>query len=71
MKAKHQKNLKVILSMEQKELAQWLADLPDDKIEYVEWLVDEVELALENMVLEQTGYEDAKEVIKKFTVDKG
>lgn len=57
--------------MEQKELAQWLADLPDDKIEYVEWLVDEVELALENMVLEQTGYEDAKEVIKKFTVDKG
>lgn len=71
MRAKHEKNLKVILSMEQKKLAQWLADLPDDKIEYVEWLVDEVELALENMVLEQTGYEDAKEVIKKFTVDKG
>ena len=67
-KSQHQKNLKVILSMEQEQLAQWLVNLPDDEIEYVEWLIDEVEYALDGMILEQTGLEDAKEVIRKFTL---
>jgi G3E family GTPase len=56
--------------MEQNELAHWLANLPDDEIEYVEWLVEEVDIALENMVIEQTGLTDARDVIKKFTLDK-
>lgn len=64
----HQKNLKIILSMEQNELAHWLANLPDDEIEYVEWLVEEVDIALENMVIEQTGLTDARDVIKKYTI---
>ena len=67
-KSQHQKNLKVILSREQEQLAQWLVNLPDDEIEYVEWLIDEVEYALDGMILEQTGLEDAKEVIRKFTL---
>ena len=67
-KSQHQKNLKVILSMEQEQLATWLVNLPDDEIEYVEWLIDEVEYALDGMILEQTGLEDAKEIIKKFTL---
>lgn len=67
-KSQHQKNLKVILSMEQDQLAQWLVNLPDDEIEYVEWLIDEVEYALDGMILEQTGLEDAKNVIKKYTL---
>jgi len=70
MRNQHQKNLKIILSMEQNELAHWLANLPDDEIEYVEWLVEEVDIALENMVIEQTGLTDARDVIKKFTLDK-
>ncbi len=57
--------------MEQNELAHWLANLPDDEIEYVEWLVEEVDIALENMVIEQSGLTDARDVIKKFTLDKG
>ena len=68
MRNQHQKNLKIILSMEQQELAHWLANLPDDEIEYVEWLVEEVDIALENMVIEQSGLRDAKEVIKKYTI---
>jgi G3E family GTPase len=56
--------------MEQNELAHWLANLPDDEIEYVEWLVEEVDIALENMVIEQSGLTDARDVIKKFTLDK-
>ena len=66
MRTRHQKNLKVILSMEQEELAHWLARLPDDEIEYVEWLIEEVESALDNIVLEQSGLEDAQKVLEKF-----
>jgi len=66
----HQKNLKVILSMEQNKLAHWLANLPDDQIEYVEWLVEEVDIALENMIIEQSGLEAARDVIKKYTLNK-
>ena len=68
MRNQHQKNLKIILSMEQQELAHWLANLPDDEIEYVEWLVEEVDIALENMVIEQSGLRDARDIIKKYTI---
>lgn len=62
----HQKNLKVILSMEQMELAGWLANLPDEEIVYVEWLIEEVETALDDMVLENSGLLDAAEVIAEI-----
>ena len=68
MRKQHQKNLKIILSLEQEELAHWLAHLPDDEIDYVEWLLEEVDIALENMVIEQVGFEQAKEIIKKYTI---
>ncbi len=68
MRKQHQKNLKIILSLEHEELAHWLAHLPDDEIEYVEWLLEEVDIALENMVIEQVGLDQAKEIIKKFTI---
>lgn len=70
MRTRHQKNLKVILSMEQRELANWLANLPEDEIEYVEWLVEEVEIALDNMIIEQTGLDQAEELLKRFTLKK-
>lgn len=54
--------------MEQQELAHWLANLPDDEIEYVEWLVEEVDIALENMIIEQSGLDTARDVIKKYTL---
>jgi hypothetical protein len=53
--------------MEQQELAHWLAQLPDDEIEYVEWLLEEVDIALENIIIDQHGLNEAKEIIKKFT----
>jgi hypothetical protein len=70
MRNQHQKNLKIILSLEQQELAQWLANLPDDEIEYVEWLLEEVDIALENMMIEQRGYGEAKEIISRFMLNK-
>ena len=70
MRTRHQKNLKVILSMEQRELANWLANLPEDEIEYVEWLVEEVEIALDNMIIDQHGLDQAEELLKQFTLKK-
>jgi hypothetical protein len=52
--------------MEQEELAHWLANLPDNEIEYVEWLVEEVETALDKMLLEQSGLEAAQKILQKF-----
>ena len=68
MRTRHQKNLKVILSMEQRELANWLANLPDDEIEYVVWLVEEVEIALDNMIIDQHGLDQAEELLNQFTL---
>ena len=53
--------------MEQRELAHWLANLPDNEIEYIEWLVEEVEYALDRIILDHNGLQEAQEVIKKFT----
>ena len=62
----HQKNLKVILSMEQIALARWLADLPDEEIVYVEWLIEEVESALDEIVLQHSGLIEATEVLDEI-----
>ena len=70
MEKQHQKNLKVILSMDQDELASWLANLPDTEIEYVEWLVEEVESSLDEMMLEHTGLDEANDLIQKYTLKK-
>lgn len=70
MEKQHQKNLKVILSMDQDELASWLVNLPDTEIEYVEWLVEEVESSLDEMMLDHTGLDEANDVIQKYTLKK-
>lgn len=70
MEKQHQKNLKVILSMDQDELATWLVNLPDDEIEYVEWLVEEVESSLDEMMLDHSGLDEANNLIQKYTLKK-
>jgi hypothetical protein len=56
--------------MDQDELASWLANLPDNEIEYVEWLVEEVESSLDEMMLEHTGLDEANDLIQKYTLKK-
>lgn len=70
MRPQHQKNLKAILAMEQTELVHWLANLPEEEIQYIEWLIDEVETALDEILLESTHLKDAEKVIRKFTLKK-
>lgn len=67
MEIRHQKNLKFVLSMEDEEFKQWVGELPDDAIEYLEWLIEETEFFLDEIVLESTGLVEAQEVISKFT----
>jgi hypothetical protein len=62
----HQKNLKVILSKPQRELAEWLADLPDEEIKYIDWLLDEAETGLDEILLEHVGLEEANAIIKEI-----
>ena len=62
----HQKNLKVILSKPQRELAEWLANLPDNEINYIDWLLDEAETALDEILLDAVGLEEANAIIKEI-----
>lgn len=63
-----QKNLKVNLSEAQKRFAEWLDNLPDQEIDRIEWLIDEVDYIIDCMQLEQSGLKDAKKVLSRFTL---
>jgi predicted transposase YdaD len=67
MEIRHQKNLKFVLSMEDEEFKEWVGDLPDDALDYLEWLVEETEFFIDEVVLETTGLVEAQEMISKFT----
>jgi transcription initiation factor IIF auxiliary subunit len=67
---KRQKNLKVNLSIQQQEFARCLGNLPNDKIEYIDWVIEKVETSLEEAILEQSDLGEAKRVLEKFTLPK-
>lgn len=70
MRNQKQKNLKVILSMGQKELSGWLGTLPEQKIDRIEWLVEEIKYELDNILIEHFGINEAKDLLARFTLDK-
>lgn len=63
-----QKNLKVNLSEAQKRFAEWLDNLPDQEIDRIEWLIEEIDFIIDCMQLEQSGLKEARQVISKFTL---
>lgn len=66
MEIRHQKNLRFVLSMEDEKFKDWVGGLPDDAFEYLEWLIDETEHLLDEIVLETTGLKEADEIISRF-----
>jgi hypothetical protein len=66
----HQKNLKFILSLANEEFEEWVATLPDPALEYLEWLIDETEHALDEIAMDASGLEEAQRVIQKYTLSK-
>ena len=63
----HEKNLKSILRKSQEEFENWVEHLTDEELAYVEWLLSKAEHTLDEILLDQSGLEDAKKIIKKFT----
>lgn len=63
-----QKNLKVDLSDAQKRLAEWLDNLPDEEIERIEWIIEEIDFIVDCMELDQTGLREARDVLSKYTL---
>jgi hypothetical protein len=63
-----QKNLKVNLSDSQKRIAEWLDNLPDQEIERIEWLIEEIDYIIDCMQLQQSGLTEARHIISKFTL---
>lgn len=63
----HEKNLKSILRKSQEEFKNWVEHLTDEELTYVEWLLDKAEHTLDEILLDQSGLQDAKKIIEKFT----
>lgn len=70
METGHQKNLKFILSLSAEEFQEWVGGLPDPALDYLEWLIDETEYGLDDILMELSGLEDASSVIQKYTLKK-
>jgi hypothetical protein len=56
--------------MGNEEFTAWVSELPEPALDYLEWLVDEVETKLDDIAMEASDLEESKEVIKKYTLFK-
>lgn len=62
----HEKNLKSILRKSQDEFENWVEHLTDKELAYVEWLLEKAEKTLDDILMDQSGLEDAKAIIEKI-----
>lgn len=65
----HEKNLKSILRKNQEEFSRWVEHLTDEELAYVEWLLEKAENTLDDILIEQSGLQDAKKIIEKVKQD--
>lgn len=65
----HEKNLKSILRKNQEEFSRWVEHLTDEELAYVEWLLEKAENTLDDILMEQSGFEDARKIIEKVKQD--
>ena len=61
----HEKNLKSILRKSQEEFARWVEHLTDEELAYIEWLLEKAETTLDDILMEQSGLEEAQKIIEK------
>ena len=66
MEPLHERNLKILLRKSQQEFESWVEHLTDKEINYVEWLLDSTEDALDEILLVRTGLDDASEALQKI-----
>lgn len=63
MEASHKQNLRAIFSMDQGEFDKWVATLSEEKLTYVEWLMQQALDTLDEALLNQSDMAEAKRVI--------
>mgnify|MGYP000910932218 CR=1 FL=1 len=64
MNQQDQKNLERVLSLDVATFNNWVVTLSDENINYLCELLDSCEEILDEMLLKQSGLEDAKQVLK-------
>ena len=66
MEASHKHNLRAIFSMDQGEFDKWVATLSEEKLTYVEWLMQQAMDTLDEALLGDSDMAEAKRVIESI-----
>ena len=66
MEPQHEQALKDILAKNSQEFVRWVGNLSEAEIDYVAWLLDKADAALDELLFEKFGLVEAQEVIKRI-----
>ncbi len=65
MESQDENNFELLLTMEEAQLWEWLANIPEEYLDYIEELLDRVENRLDSFLLDNSTLKEAKELIEK------
>lgn len=65
MESRDQNNLEFLLAMGTADLERWLVGVPEEYLNYIDWLLDKVETEIDTFILDDSGLRDANDVIEK------
>lgn len=66
MESQDENNFELLLTMGEADLYRWLANIPEEYLEYIEELLDRVEDRLDSFLLDNSTLKEAKELIEKI-----
>jgi len=66
MEPQHEQTLKDILSKDAQQFVKWVDNLSEEEIDYVTWLLDKANDALDELLLEKFGLVEAHQVIEEI-----
>lgn len=64
MEGQDENNFEFLLSMEEDILYRWLATIPEEYLDYIETLLDNVEDRLDKIVMDTCSFKEVNEIIK-------
>jgi hypothetical protein len=66
MEPQHEQALKDILSKNSHEFVRWVGNLSEEEIDYVAWLLNKADAALDELLFEKFGLVEAQYVITQI-----
>ena len=66
MESQDENNFELLLTMGEAELCRWLANIPEEYLDYIEELLDRVEDRLDAFLLDNSTLKEARELIEKI-----